>query len=213
MAVGVFTQFQIVQGRRDEALKVLAEAKAVTEQDGAVVRVRQTVIGGETSGNVSYGALFEDGLKHAEFVEKMIERGSNPLMEMLNAADPPALAISRAMANEITPKPRGIQPSSRVSTAVSLRVSPGQQDVVLAVLAEAQDHDERLGASVSVWRVAFAGANSGTIAFLRGFESWKARAEFAEKMREARGGPSGQLVRSGAVSVASSSISVEAQLP
>ena len=98
MAVGVFTQFQIVQGRRDEALKVLAEAKAVGEQDGAVVRVRQTVIGGEASGNVSYGALFEDGLKHAEFVEKMIERGSNPLMEMLNARPPISARRSRVPA-------------------------------------------------------------------------------------------------------------------
>ena len=135
---------------------------------------------------------------------------------MAQSANPAATLVSRSMVSEITPRPSGgIPPALPITTVVSYQIASGQLDLVQAGTAEAQDLHESLGAQVSVWAPLFAGTNSGTIAYLMGFEGWTARAQFGAKLTErnqGRPGPLARLIRSGALTIVSSSLSVPVEL-
>ncbi len=59
MSVSVLSQFRANQGRGEEFLKIVGEAKSVNERLGAKVLVRRTVFGGELAGVITIGSLFE----------------------------------------------------------------------------------------------------------------------------------------------------------
>ena len=212
MSVGVVSQFQPNQGRAQEFLKIVGDAKSVNERLGATVLVRRTVFGGELAGVITVGSLFESDESHAEYIEQLQKEQDHPLLIMSQSASPPATLLSRSMVVEITPKPSGGIPSLKPLSTVSLLRRSGNFDEVQAGIAKSQELHESLGATVTVWRTTFGGSNAGTIAYLMGHDGFTERAQFATKLAEAnrsQPGPLGQLIRSGAVTPVSSSLSVQ----
>lgn len=210
---GPLGQLLVQPGRREEFLEVVGRAKARNEGLGAQVRVRQTLFGGESSGQITIASLFESEEAHAEFTDKLRQTQDHPLMVMFQSADPPAMSVSRILAVEITPKPSGKIPAVKpVGTSNIFRPAAGHTDEVRAALAKAQELHESLGATFTVWRPLYAGSNAGTLNVLQSHDSFGARAQFAAKLRDANQGqvgPLGQLIRSGAITPVASSLTVE----
>ncbi len=215
MSVSVLSQFRANQGRGEEFLKIVGEAKSVNERLGAKVLVRRTVFGGELAGVITIGSLFESEESHAEYIERLQQEQDHPLLVMNQSASPPATLLSRSMVVEITPKPSGGIPALKPLSTVSIFRRSGDFDEVQAGIAKAQELHESLGATVTVWRPMYAGSNAGTIAYVTGHDGFTARAQFATKLAEANRaepGPLGQLIRSGAVTPVSSALSVQIDL-
>ena len=215
MAVATLGQFRVGQGRDQEFLKILGETKALNESLGAVVLVRRTIFGGENAGMITLGALYESAESHAAFMEKLRGQESHPLFVMNQSTNPPATLVARSMALEITPKPSGGIPVQKPVSTLALFRRSGNFDEMMAALAQAQELFESLGAVVTMWRPLYAGSNAGTISLLQGHDSFTTRAQFATKLVEAnqgQGGPIGQLIRTGAITPVSSSLSVELEV-
>ncbi len=215
MAISVLSQFRTDPGRAQEFLKIVGEGKAVNERLGAKVFVRRTVFGGELAGVITIGSLFESEESHAKYIERLQQEQDHPLFVMNQSANPPATLLSRSMGLEITPKPSGGIPAVKPVGTASIFRRSGNFEEVQAGIAKSQELHESLGATVTVWRPMYAGSNAGTIAYLQGYDSFTARAQFTTKLAEAnqgQPGPLGQLIRSGAVTPVSSALSVEVEV-
>jgi hypothetical protein len=70
MAIATVIQVQPREGRYEEALKLLAEAKEIVERQGGRVRVRSTVIGGEPN-RIAFISEVDDWARFGELRAKL----------------------------------------------------------------------------------------------------------------------------------------------
>jgi hypothetical protein len=81
MAIATVIQVQAREGRYDETLKLLRDAKAIIERLGGRVRVRSTVIGGEPN-RIAFISEVDDW---ARFGELRAKSESDPELQALQA--------------------------------------------------------------------------------------------------------------------------------